>query len=91
MPVPRFDVLVFHPRFEDHQAEAGRRVVTTEEALAAWQGPRTIVRNRRRRKGSYLMIGSTGAGRDITVVLLATAEPSTWLAYTAWDTKLSDQ
>jgi len=39
----------------------------------------------------YLMVGRTGEGRDITVVLLATAEKGAWLAYTAWDTKQSDQ
>lgn len=89
--MPRFDVLVFHPSFEDHQSEAGRRVVTMEEALDAWYGSRAIVPNRRGRRGPYLMVGSTVEGRDITVVLLATAEKGAWLADTAWDTKQSDQ
>jgi hypothetical protein len=89
--VPRFDFLTFHPAFEDHQHEAGRPVITMEEALDAWYGERLVVRNRKGRRGPYLMIGSTGSGRDITVVLLATAEEGTWLAYTAWDTKWSDR
>jgi hypothetical protein len=89
--VPSFDVLVFHPGFEDHQAEAGRRIVTAEEALEAWYGSRMVVRNRKHRRAPYLVIGSTDGDRHITVVVLATAEPGTWLAYTAWDTKHSDQ
>ena len=88
--MPRFDLLAFHPRFEEHQSEAGRRVVTAVEALDAWYGKRTMIRDRKGRRGPYLMLGSTSGGRDITVVVLTTAEEGTWLAYTAWDTKQSD-
>jgi hypothetical protein len=52
---------------------------------------RSIVPNRRRRAAPYLMIGQTGAKRDITVVLLPTDAAGTWVAYTAWDTKASDE
>jgi hypothetical protein len=34
--VPHFDWLAFHPNFEDHQAEAGRRIVTRDEVEDAW-------------------------------------------------------
>ena len=89
--MPRFDDLVFHPRFEDHQAEAGRPPVTIGEALEAWYGERSVVRNRKRRRAPYLVLGSASGGRDITVVILPTAQDGTWLAYTAWDTKEGDQ
>jgi len=36
------------------------------------------------------MLGRTSGGRDITVVVLGTAIPGTWVAYTAWDTKPGD-
>jgi len=88
--VATFDDLVFHPDFEGHQSAAGRRVVTVVEADQAWYGQRTFVRNRRRRAGRYLMIGRTDRGRNITVVVLGTANPGTWVAYTAWDTKPGD-
>ncbi len=88
--MPTFHDLVFHPDFEAHQAAAGRRVVTLNEADEAWYGERTFVRNRRRRAAQYLMLGRTSGGRDITVVVLGTAIPGTWVAYTAWDTKPGD-
>jgi len=84
--VPRFDWIEFHGRFEEHQAEAGRRIVSRAEAEEAWYGRRQFVRNRRHATGPYLLIGRTAAGRRITVVLVRTDEPETWLAYTAWDT-----
>src|SRR5690348_8210647 len=87
---PPFDEITFHARFEDHQAEAGRRVVTRLEAEDAWYGRRRIVPNRKSRRGPYLMIGTTSAARGITVVLLPTRDLGVWQGYTAWDTKVSD-
>lgn len=84
--MPIFDTLVFHPTFEDHQAKAGRRVVTEAEAEQAWYGTREFVRNKKSGRGPYLMVGITGGGRDITVVLLTTRIPTVWCGYTAWDT-----
>lgn len=82
-----FSELEFHPDFEDHQAAAGRRVVTESEAEEAWYGVRAFVPNRRTRSGApYLMIGATAGGRRITVVLLRTRRRGVWRAYTAWDT-----
>jgi hypothetical protein len=89
--VPDFHDLVFHLDFEGHQAEAGRRVVTQEEAEQAWLAGPMVVPNRRRKRAPYLMVGRTSSGRDVTVVLLATEDPGTWLAYTAWDTKPTDR
>lgn len=72
--MPRFDFLLFHDRFEDHQAEAGRRIVTAFEVDEIWYGTRRFVRNVKR-SGSYLMTGSTLAGRPVTVVILSTGDP----------------
>jgi hypothetical protein len=85
--MPTFHDLVFHVDFEAHQSAAGRRVVTIDEAEDAWYGRRTFVANRSRRAAQYLMLGHTAGGRNVTVVLLATSDPGTWVAYTAWDTK----
>lgn len=89
--LPHFDDLDFHPNFEGHQAEADRRIVTREEVEDAWFGKRRIVPNRKGQTGPYLLLGRTGGGRDITVVLLPTGEEGRWLGYTAWDTKHTDQ
>jgi hypothetical protein len=89
--VPHFDWLAFHPNFEEHQAEAARRVVTCDEAEEAWWGERKIIRNRKGQRALYLMLGKTRQPRDITVVLFGTDLDDTWLAYTAWDTKESDR
>ena len=88
--MPSSDDLVFHQEFEAHQSMAGRRVVAVGEADDAWHGQRTFVRNRRRRAAQYLMLGRTPGGRAITVVLLGTSIPGTWVAYTAWETKTGD-
>jgi hypothetical protein len=85
--MPTFHDLVFHVDFEAHQSAADRRVVTIDEAEDAWYGGRTFVANRRRRAALYLMLGHTAGSRDVTVVLLATSDPGTWVACTAWDTK----
>lgn len=82
--MPKFDFLMFHENFEDHQAAAGRRVVTEELAEQAWYGQRAFVPNKRSGKGPFLMIGNTDGGHEITVVILATADEDTWQAYTAW-------
>lgn len=89
--MPTFDDLICDNAFEPHQAIAGRRVVTCDEAMEAWYGARRIVPNRRRRRGPFLMLGRTLAGRDVTVVLLPSADAGTWVAYTAWDTKPTDR
>ena len=88
--VAHFDWLAFHPNFEDHQAEAGRSIVTCEEADQAWFGEREVAPNRRSGRARYLMLGKMLYGRRITVVLFGTDLDDTWLAYTAWDTKTSD-
>lgn len=48
-----------------------------------WYGERVFIANTKRR-GSYLMRGSTRGGRHVTVVVLPTGYPGTWLVYTAW-------
>lgn len=87
--MPRFDYLEFHPNFEQHQVDAGRRVVTRDEVEDLWYGKRSFVRSRRPHR-SYLMKGLTSAGRQITVVARPTRDLDTWQIYTAWDTKHTD-
>lgn len=89
--MPPFLDLVFHENFEEHQALAGRRVVTREEVLEVWDGRRQLVPNRKSRSGQYLMVGYTNAGRAVTVALFELRPAGTWLAHTAWDTKPSDR
>ena len=89
--MPRFEELEFHENFEDHQAAAGRRVVTESEAIEVWDGQRLMVPNRSSGRGRYLMAGLTSARRPVTVVLLEGATDGAWVAYTAWDTKHTDR
>ena len=84
--MPTFEHLDCHDNFENHQAGAGRPVIDCEEAIEAWYGRRLIVRNRKTGVAPYLFLGRTLSGRRITVVILATDDPLSWLAYTAWDT-----
>jgi hypothetical protein len=77
--------LYCHGNFEDHQAAAGREVVTCDDALEAWVGEdRVIVPNKSGRAAPYLFRGVIANGRGITVAILESTPYGAWMAYTAW-------
>lgn len=87
--MPRFDELVIGDEFEAHQAAAGRRVVTSREALQAWENGFTARHNPRGQPDTRMLIGVTGGGRRVTIIARQIGLGQ-WYAFTAWDTKPSD-
>lgn len=50
-----------------------------------------IVRNKRRRRGLYLLIGRDWGGAYISVPIEATNDPVVWRPITAWPSKKGEQ
>jgi hypothetical protein len=87
--VPTYREQVIADEFEDHQVDAGRRVVTSREAQQAWDNGFMPRRNTRGSPDTRLLIGRTDGGRRVTLVSRHLGD-GTWLTYTAWDTKEAD-
>jgi hypothetical protein len=87
--VPSFDQQVIGDEFEEHQAQAGRRIVTAREAQQVWDNGFLPRRNVRGDPDTRLLIGQTDGGRRVTLVSRHLGDGD-WLTYTAWDTKESD-
>jgi hypothetical protein len=87
--VPRFSEQVIADEFEDHQANAGRPIVSTSEAQQVWDNGFLPRRNVRGDQDTRLLIGTTDGGRRVTLVSRHVGDGN-WLTYTAWDTKESD-
>lgn len=84
-----FDDLEISDEFQAHQAAAGRPVVTNREALQVWDNGFTARRNPHGQPDTRMLIGVTDGGRRVTIMARQVVSGQ-WLAYTAWDTKLSD-
>ena len=87
--MPNFSEQVIADEFEDHQADAGRAVVTANEAQQVWDNGFLPRRNARGDPDTRLLIGSTDGGRRVTLVSRHLGDGN-WFTYPAWDTKESD-
>lgn len=87
--VPTYLEQVIADEFEDHQARAGRPIVTAREAEQVWNGGFQARRNVRGAKDTRFLIGRTAGGRRVTLVSRHLGE-GLWLTYNAWDTKEAD-
>jgi hypothetical protein len=81
--------LVIADDFEEHQARAGRRVVTPNEAQQVWDNGFLPRRNVRGASDTRLLIGETDGGRAVTLVARHIGD-GVWLTFTGWDTKEAD-
>jgi hypothetical protein len=87
--VPRYLRLLLSEDFEEHQARAGRPIVTYREAMQVWDNGFLPRRSRRGDANRRFLIGETDGGRKVTIVARHLGEGD-WMAWTAWDTKPSD-
>jgi hypothetical protein len=62
----------------------GARSISAEEPTQLLRNPHVIVRNPRDPGTRRFLIGSTDAGRVLTLVIEQTADPTTWLIVTGW-------
>jgi hypothetical protein len=87
--VPRYVEQIIADEFEQHQADAGRRVVTAREAQQVWDNGFLPRRNAQGAENTRLLIGKTDGGRQVTLVSRDLGD-GYWFTYTAWNTKDSD-
>jgi hypothetical protein len=87
--VPTYAEQVISDEFEDHQARAGRQIVTVREAQEVWDNGFLPRRNSRGDPATRLLIGRSDGGRRITLVSRQLGD-GIWFTYTAWDTKEAD-
>lgn len=87
--MPTYIEQVIADDFEDHQARAGRSIVTAREAQQVWDGGFLPRRNVRGAADTRLLIGRTAGGRHVTLISRHLGE-GLWLTYNAWDTKEAD-
>ena len=87
--VPTYREQVIADDFEDHQAQAGRRIVSGREAQQVWDNGFLPRRNVRGSRDTRLLIGRTDGGRRVTL-LSRHLGSGTWMTFTAWDTKEAD-
>jgi hypothetical protein len=87
--VPAYEVQLIADDLEDHQARAGRRVISNREAQQLWDNGFLPRRNSRGRQDTRLLIGHTDGGRRVTLVSRY-VDDGVWFTYTAWDTKEAD-
>lgn len=81
MPV-EVRMLIWDELNEEHIADHG---VTVREVYQVVENPHVVVKNRKRRRGKYLMIGRTRGGRVLTVALANTRTVDTWRPVTAYE------
>lgn len=87
--MPTYAEQVLAGDFEDHQARAGRPIVSVREAQQVWDNGFLPRRNVRGALNTRLLIGRTDGGRLVTLVARDLGD-GVWLTYTAWDTKEAD-
>jgi hypothetical protein len=87
--VPNFGEQAIADSFEEHQAHAGRPIVTAGEAQQVWDNGFLPRRNVRGDPDTRLLIGNTDGGRRVTLVSRHLGDGN-WFTYTAWDTKEAD-
>ncbi|MBI4321833.1 MAG: hypothetical protein HY675_25345 [Chloroflexi bacterium] len=51
------------------------------------EGPYRLLRNKRRRRGKFKMVGPDAGGTFWTIVLEPTREPGVWRPVTGWQTE----
>ena len=81
MSSPQIHDLAFD---DENEEKLGRRGISPEDLLDALSQPHVLIRNKRRSRGLYKMIGKDSAGRILTIILEPTTTKSTWRPVTGW-------
>jgi uncharacterized DUF497 family protein len=69
------------------EVKLGRRNISAEEAeQLLWNDPELVVNPRSPLgRDRQRLVGKTDGGRRLTLVVESTADPTTWIAITGWD------
>ena len=76
---------------EDTEAHCAAHGIWPEQLDELLEGHYVVIRNRRRRTGTHLLIGRDYAGRCIAVPMLRTGRRGIWRAVTAWYCRASEE
>lgn len=88
MSIPQIYDLAFD---DENEEKLGRRGISPEDVLDLLSQPHVLIRNRRRRRGSYKMIGRDSAGRVLTIILERTTIKTTWRPVTGWPSSRAEE
>lgn len=72
---------------DDNEEKFARHGLTVRQVDQLLANEHVVVRNRKRRRGLYLVIGCDHGGMCIAVPVEPTRDPSIWRPITAWPCK----
>ena len=87
MSSPRIEALLFD---EDNEAKFAAHNLTTRQVDQVLDNEFVVVRNRRRRRGLYLIIGRDHGGLYLSIPVETTVQNGLWRPVTAWPSKPSE-
>jgi len=65
--------------------------LSARQVLQVLENEHIVVRNRKRRRGLYLVIGLDNGGTCIAIPVVSTSRPRVWRPVTAWRCKDSER
>lgn len=84
MSSPRIEAFLID---DDNEEKVAAHGLSTRQILQVLENIHVILRNRRRRRGLYLVIGQDNGGACIAVPVEPTHETTLWRPITAWPCK----
>ena len=81
--MPQIDIADFDltHRIFDKIAEHG---ITIDQLQAVLEGHSVVIKNRRRRAASHILLGRDDQGRCLAIPIAPTEDPYVWRPITAW-------
>ena len=76
---------------DENEEKLARRGIGVEDVLDMLGQPHVVIRNKKRRRGLYKMIGKDRGGRVLTVILEATAIKNAWRPVTGWPSTVPER
>ncbi|MBI4318434.1 MAG: hypothetical protein HY675_08080 [Chloroflexi bacterium] len=87
MSTPQVETFLYDEANEDEFANHGLSAAIVDRVL---ESAFVLVRNRRGRRGLYLLIGQDYGGAFLSVPIEKTSTPGLWRPITAWPSKQSE-
>jgi uncharacterized DUF497 family protein len=88
MSSPRIESFLFDEENEDKIAAHG---LSVRQVLQVLGNRHLVVRNRKERRGLYLILGQDDGGACIAIPVESTYEATVWRPITAWPCKLHER
>ncbi|MBI4287626.1 MAG: hypothetical protein HY671_04245 [Chloroflexi bacterium] len=88
MSSPRIDTLLIDEENEEKFAAHG---VSARQVTEVLGNVHVVLKNRKQRRGLYLLVGKDKSGRCIAVPVEATHKKTLWRPITAWPCKQSEE